>query len=65
MRIIIDTNKERIILPKTFFAELDKINKILADSGSDKNWTAEEYVAAQFEKALKAPVLRAGDTADK
>ena len=41
MRIILDTNKGRIILPKSFFSELDKMNKILADGGSDKKWTAE------------------------
>lgn len=33
MRIILDTNKGRIILPKSFFTELDKMNKILADGG--------------------------------
>lgn len=29
MRIIIDTDNERIIVPKKFFTELDKINAIL------------------------------------
>ena len=44
MRIIIDTEKGRIILPKNVFTQLDKMNKILADGGSDKKWTAETYV---------------------
>ena len=48
MRIILDTTKGRIILPKSFFTELDKMNKILADGGSDKKWTAETYVKDQF-----------------
>ena len=48
MRIIIDTEKGRIILPKSFFPTLDRMNKILAESGSDKKWTAEEYVKTQF-----------------
>ena len=61
MRIILDTNKGRIILPKSFFTELDKMNKILADGGSDKNWTAETYVKDQFEKAMKETMLRAED----
>lgn len=61
MRIILDTTKGRIILPKSFFPELDKMNKILADSGSDKKWTAEEYVKSQFEKAIKETMLRAED----
>ena len=42
MRIILDTNKGRIILPKSFFTELDKKNKDLEEAGSDKKWTPEE-----------------------
>ena len=61
MRIILDTNKGRIILPKSFFTELDKMNKILADGGSDKKWTAETYVRDQFEKAMNETMLRAED----
>ena len=61
MRIILDKNKGRIILPKSFFTELDKMNKILADGGSDKKWTAETYVKDQFEKAMKETMLRAED----
>lgn len=61
MRITLDTDKGRIILPKSFFPNLDKINKILADGGSDKKWTAEDYVRDQFEKAMKETMLRAED----
>ena len=61
MRIIIDTDKGRIILPKSFFAELDRMNKILAEGGSEKKWTAETYVKDQFEKAMKETMLRAED----
>ena len=61
MRIIIDTEKERIVLPKNFFTQLDKMNKILADGGSDKKWTAEEYVKEQFNKAIKKTMLRPED----
>lgn len=61
MRIIIDTEKERIILPKNFFPTLDRMNKILAEGGSDKRWTAEDYVREQFEKAMKETMLRAED----
>lgn len=65
MRITLDTNKGRIILPKSFFTELDKMNKILADGGSNKKWTAEDYVRDQFEKAMGETMLRAGDTVVK
>ena len=61
MRIIIDTEKGRIILPKSFFTQLDKMNKILADGGSDKKWTAEDYVKDQFDKAMKETMLREED----
>ena len=61
MRIILDTDKGRIILPKNFFTQLDKMNKILAEAGSDKKWTAEVYVKEQFEKAMKETMLRPED----
>ena len=53
MRIILDTTKGRIIVPKSFFTELGKMNKILEEGGSTKKWTPEEYVKEQFEKAIK------------
>ena len=61
MRIILDTEKGRIILPKSFFPQLDKMNKILAEAGSDKKWTAEDYVKEQFNKAINQTMLRAED----
>ena len=61
MRIILDTEKGRIILPKNFFPQLDRMNKVLADGGSDKKWTAEDYVRDQFDKAMKETMLRAED----
>ena len=61
MRIIMDTTKGRIILPKNFFTELDKMNKTLADAGMDKKWTAEEYVTDQFAKMIKETMLRPED----
>lgn len=61
MRIILDTEKGRIILPRAFFPQLDKMNKILAEGGSDKKWTAEDYVKDQFDKAMKETLLRAED----
>lgn len=44
MRIIIDTTKNRIIVPKSFFTELSKMNDILKEGGSTKQWTPAEYV---------------------
>ncbi len=61
MRIIIDTTKNRIIVPKSFFTELGKMNKILEEGSSTKKWTPEEYVKEQFEKAIKEDILRPDD----
>ena len=61
MKITIDTEKGRIILPRNFFTQLERINKILADGGSDKKWTAEDYVRDQFDKAMKETMLRPED----
>jgi len=61
MRIIIDTEKGRIVLPRSFFPQLDRMNKILAEGGSDKKWTAEAYVRDQFDKAIKETMLRQED----
>lgn len=61
MRIIIDTELQRIIVPKTFFRELDKMNKILKNGGSEKKWTAEEYVKEEFEKAIANTIIRPED----
>lgn len=61
MRIILDTTKGRIIVPKSFFTELGKMNKILEEAGSEKQWTPEEYVKEQFGKAIKESILRPDD----
>ena len=65
MRIILDTNKRRIIVPKSFFTELDRMNKILEEAGSEKQWTPEEYVKEQFGKAIKESILRPDDKVKK
>lgn len=36
MRIILYTNKGQIIVPKSFFTELDRMNKILEETGFKK-----------------------------
>ena len=61
MRIVIDTEKGRIVLPKNFFPQLDKMNKILAEAGVEKKWKAEDYIKEQFNKAMKETMLRPED----
>lgn len=36
MRIIIDTELNKIIVPDSFFNQIDKMNKVLAENDSDK-----------------------------
>ena len=34
MRFIIDTNLERIIVPDSFFNQIDKMNQVLVENGA-------------------------------
>ena len=61
MRIVLDTEKGRIILPKSFFTHLDKMNKILAEAALIRNGRRRNNVRDQFEKAMKETMLRAED----
>lgn len=60
MRITIDTEKERIIVPDTFFTQLDKMNKIRKDAGGDAI-EPEDFVKQSFEKAMQNTIIRPGD----
>ena len=53
MRIIIDTELNKIIVPDSFFNQIDKMNKVLAENDSDKKVDYIEYIKGSFEKAIK------------
>ena len=61
MRITIDTEMERVIVPDTFFNQIDKMNAILIANGAeDKKIDYVEYINAAIAKAQKhAPVRKA------
>lgn len=60
MRIIIDTELQRIIVPDSFFNQIDKMNKVLADNGADTKIDYEKYIKDAFEKAsVNAPIRKA------
>ena len=62
MRIIIDTEKERIIVPDSFFNQIDKMNKVLEENGAaDKKIDYEQYIKDAFEKASKNAPIRKDD----
>ena len=62
MRFIIDTELERIIVPDSFFNQIDKMNKVLAENGAgDKKIEYTTYVLEAIEKAKKNALVRKAD----
>ena len=61
MRIIIDTEKERIIVPDSFFNQIDKMNKVLEENGADKQIDYVQYIKDAYEKAIKNAPIRKSD----
>ncbi len=68
MRFVIDTKLERIIVPDTFYKQIDKMNQVLKDNGAeDKAIDYVQYVYDAIEKAKKNSLIRKSDlkTIDK
>ena len=65
MRIIIDTEKEKIIVPDSFFNQIDKMNNVLAENGADKKIDYEQFIKDAFEKASKNAPIRKADLKKK
>lgn len=61
MRIIIDTEKEKIIVPDSFFNQIDKMNSILKENGADKQIDYVQYIKDAYEKAIKNAPIRKSD----
>ena len=62
MRIIIDTDKEQIIVPNTFYKEIDKKNEVLKQAGiTDTKIDYVDFVKKAFEKAVGNPWIRKSD----
>lgn len=61
MRFIIDTDLERIIVPDSFFNQIDKMNQVLVKHGGEnvKKIDYVEYIKEAIEKAeANAPVRK-------
>ncbi|MBQ4057330.1 MAG: hypothetical protein IJD40_00185 [Lachnospiraceae bacterium] len=67
MRIIIDTDREQIIVPDTFYQQIDKKNEVLKQAGveEDKMIDYEKFVKDAFETAYARPFIRKEDLARK
>lgn len=64
MRFTIDTNLNRVIVPDTFFNQIDKMNEVLISNGAeDKKIDYQVYIREQIEKALKNAPVRKSDVA--
>ena len=61
MRIIIDTEKEKIIVPDSFFNQIDKMNSILKENGADKQIDYVQNIKDAYEKAIKNAPIRKSD----
>ena len=61
MRIIIDTELQKIIVPDSFFNQIDKMNKVLAENGAEKQIDYVQYVKDAIEKAEKNALIRKSD----
>lgn len=61
MRFIIDTEMDRIIVPDSYFNQIDKMNKVLADNGADKKVDPVEYVNEAIARAQKNDLIRKAD----
>lgn len=62
MRFIIDTTLERIIVPDSFFNQIDKMNQVLTDHGAaDKKIDYVQYINDAIAKAQKNALARKSD----
>lgn len=62
MRIIIDTETEQVIVPDSFYAQIDKINELLVKAGAgEKKIDYTQYVEDAMTKAMKNPFIRKSD----
>lgn len=61
MRIIIDTELNKIIVPDSFFNQIDKMNKVLAENKADKTVDYVQYIKDSFGKAIEQAPIRKSD----
>lgn len=56
MRFIIDTDLQRIIVPDSFFNQIDKMNKVLEQNGAgDKKIDYVQYINDAIAKHRQTP----------
>lgn len=62
MRITIDTELQAIIVPDSYYIQVDKLNEIIVSANGTKlDYTA--YIKSCFEKAYETQIVRQSDVA--
>lgn len=62
MRIVIDTELQAIIVPESYYTQVDKLNEVITEAGGNAlDYTA--YIHTCFEKAYATQIVRQGDVA--
>ncbi len=62
MRITIDTELQAIIVPDSYYMQVDKLNEIITSAGGNKlDYTA--YIKTCFDKAYETQIVRQSDVA--
>ncbi len=66
MRIILDVDNKQIIVPDTFYGQVDKMNKALeAAKVEDKKIDYVQYISDSWNDAIKKPLIRKADSKRK
>ena len=62
MRITIDTELQAIIVPDSYYMQIDKLNEIIVSAGGNKLDYA-KYIKACFDKAYETQIIMQSDVA--
>ena len=62
MRITIDTELQAIIVPDSYYLQVDKLNEIITGAGVPK-LDYEKYIKTCFDKAYATQIVRQSDVA--
>ena len=63
MRITIDTELQAIIVPNSYYMQVDKLNEVITEAGGNK-LDYNDYIRTCFEKAYATQVVRTADVAN-
>lgn len=62
MRITLDVDNKQIIVPDTYYGQIDKMNEALAVAKvEDKKIDYVKYIAEAWDEAIKKPLIRKAD----